>query len=371
MDESLKKYIQDLPISDTEKGMLLNAFKAEEKKITIAEFKYKRTVADKTAMANILNASIEEIKKQKKIIEDAKNEINRNLTELDQQKQLVEEKNKELSNAISILKSTQKQLIQSEKMASLGELTAGIAHEIQNPLNFVKNFSEINFELIAEMIAAINAGNYQEAADIANDIKVNAEKIGHHGKRADAIVKAMLQHSGNSSGKKEPTDINALCEEYLRLSYHGLRAKDNSFNAEMHTSFDKTVGKINIIPQDFGRVLLNLFNNAFYACHQQSQHVLSPQGAGNMEELTFKPTVTVRTKKSGQRVIISVTDNGAGIPPNIIDKIFQPFFTTKPTGSGTGLGLSLSYDIVKAHDGTIDVKTQAGEGTEFLIELPL
>jgi len=271
--------------------------------------------------------------------------------------------NNELSDTLINLKATQSQLIQSEKMASLGELTAGIAHEIQNPLNFVNNFSEVSNELITEMNEKLDKGDIAEAKLIASDISQNLEKINHHGKRADAIVKGMLQHSRQSSGTKEPTDINALADEYLRLSYHGLRAKDKSFNATLHTSYDSTIGNINIIPQDIGRVLLNLFNNAFYAVQEKSSFK-------NLTSL-YEPTVSISTKKIGNNVEIKVTDNGSGIPQNIIDKIFQPFFTTKPTGQGTGLGLSLAYDIVKAHGGELKVETKAGEGSGFIIYLPL
>jgi signal transduction histidine kinase len=259
------------------------------------------------------------------------------------------------------LKSTQAQLIQSEKMASLGELTAGIAHEIQNPLNFVNNFSEVNEELLAEMKDELEKGNIDDAKAIANDAIENQQKILHHGKRADAIVKGMLQHSRSSSGVKEPTDINALADEYLRLAYHGLRAKDKSFNATMNTDYDQAIGNINVVPQDMGRVILNLINNAFYAVAERKEQV----GEG------FEPTVSVSTKKSGDKVLISVKDNGNGIPQKILDKIFQPFFTTKPTGQGTGLGLSLSYDIVKAHGGELKVETKESEGSEFIILLPV
>ena len=258
------------------------------------------------------------------------------------------------------LKTTQVQLIQSEKMASLGELTAGIAHEIQNPLNFVNNFSEVSNELLDEMKTELDKGDIEEAKAIANDVKQNLEKINHHGKRADAIVKGMLQHSRSSSGLKEPSDINALCDEYLRLSYHGLRAKDKLFNATIKTDFDNSIGNINIIPQDIGRVILNLLTNAFYAVNEKKQ--LNFSG--------YEPTVSVDTKKVGDKVEISVRDNGNGIPQKILDKIFQPFFTTKPTGQGTGLGLSLSYDIVKAHGGELNVETKQGEGTTFTIQLP-
>ncbi|MDX2047578.1 MAG: ATP-binding protein [Chitinophagaceae bacterium] len=276
---------------------------------------------------------------------------------------------KQVDNTLNELQATQKQLIQSEKMASLGELTAGIAHEIQNPLNFVNNFSEVSNELIDEMKDEIKKGNYDEVNGIADDVKQNLEKINHHGKRADAIVKGMLQHSSSGSGKKEPTDINALADEYLRLAYHGLRAKDKSFNATMKTDFDESIGSINIIPQDIGRVVLNLINNAFYAAP------LPPEGGFKDPDYKHEPTVWVSTKKVGDkpdsyRVLISVRDNGPGIPKKILDKIFQPFFTTKPTGQGTGLGLSLSYDIVKAHGGELKVETKEGEGSEFIIQLP-
>jgi len=268
-------------------------------------------------------------------------------------------KNEELNRALNELKSAQAQLIQSEKMASLGQLTAGIAHEIQNPLNFVNNFSEVNTELIAEMKDELKAGNNEDAIAIANDIADNEQKINHHGKRADAIVKGMLQHSRISSGQKEFTDINLLADEYLRLSYHGLRAKDKTFNATMKTDFDATIGKIKIVPQDIGRVLLNLFNNAFYSVTEKKK-----QSSEN-----YEPSVSVCTKNLNDKIEIHVRDNGTGIPQKAIDKIFQPFFTTKPTGQGTGLGLSLSYDIIKAHGGEIRVETKDGEGAEFILQL--
>ena len=274
---------------------------------------------------------------------------------------LLKDEKQKVESTLSELKSTQSQLIQQEKMASLGELTAGIAHEIQNPLNFVNNFSDVNTELIDELQEEAGKGNMDEVKAIANDIKENEQKINHHGKRAGDIVKGMLQHSRTSTGVKEPTDLNALVDEYLRLSYHGLRAKDKTFNAELKTDFDKSIGKINIIPQDIGRVLLNLFNNAFYAVSER-------QKVGGKE---YEPTVSVTTKKSENHIIITVSDNGNGIPQKIIDKIFQPFFTTKPTGQGTGLGLSLSYDIVKAHGGEIKVETGEEDGTTFIIQLPL
>ncbi|MEO6218913.1 MAG: ATP-binding protein, partial [Ginsengibacter sp.] len=273
--------------------------------------------------------------------------------------------NEALEKTLAHLKATQSQLIQSEKMASLGQLTAGIAHEIQNPLNFVNNFSEVNTELIDELSQEVDKGNLEEVKTLAKDIKENEQKINHHGKRADAIVKGMRQHSSSSSGVKEPTDINALCDEYLRLSYHGLRAKDKSFNATMKTDFDNSIGKINIIPQDIGRVVLNLINNAFYAAS------LPSDGGFSDSKKNKTPTVWVSTKKEGDKVLISVKDNGPGIPQKILDKIFQPFFTTKPTGQGTGLGLSLSYDITKAHSGELKVDTKEGEGSTFIIQLPV
>ncbi|MDP3667399.1 MAG: ATP-binding protein, partial [Sediminibacterium sp.] len=293
-----------------------------------------------------------------------------------QQKVLEEEVSRqtsEIRQTLENLKSTQSQLIQSEKMASLGELTAGIAHEIQNPLNFVNNFSEVNKELIGEMKAEIEIGNLEQVKAIANDIESNEEKINHHGKRADAIVKGMLQHSRSSNGVKEPTDINALADEYLRLAYHGLRAKDKDFNATLITDFDDSVDMINVIPQDIGRVVLNLITNAFYAVAEKKKQLGEarlPDGQG------YNPTVTVTTKRTvplpggPQGVEVRVSDNGNGIPPKVLDKIFQPFFTTKPTGQGTGLGLSLSYDIVKAHGGELKVETKEAIGSTFIISIP-
>jgi two-component system NtrC family sensor kinase len=259
------------------------------------------------------------------------------------------------------LKTAQTQLIQSEKMASLGELTAGIAHEIQNPLNFVNNFSEVSAELLQELKDEVKAGHTDDVIAIADDLTQNLEKINHHGKRADAIVKAMLEHSKIGSGEKVPTDINALADEFLKLSYHGLRAKEKSFNAELITHFDLHLPKVNIVQQDIGRVLLNLFNNAFYAVNQRQKTA----GAD------YKPEVILSTSAEKNNLIIIVKDNGKGIPDAIKDKIMQPFFTTKPTGEGTGLGLSLSYDIiVKGHGGSITVETKEGEGAEFTVQLP-
>lgn len=273
---------------------------------------------------------------------------------------LLQTQKQELETTLGELKATQKQLIQSEKMASLGELTAGIAHEIQNPLNFVNNFSDVNTELIEEMQQEMDKGNLADALAISNDIKENEQKINHHGKRADAIVKGMLQHSRSNNGVKEPANINALADEYLRLAYHGLRAKDKSFNATIKTDFDHSIGKINIIPQDIGRVILNLITNAFYAVAEKKNQL----GNG------YEPTVWVSSLREGNTVVISVKDNGNGIPQNALDKIFQPFFTTKPAGQGTGLGLSMSYDIVKAHGGELKVETKEGEASIFTIKIP-
>ncbi len=287
--------------------------------------------------------------------------------ELEQAKE-IEKAYHRLEQSHENLKATQAQLIQSEKMASLGELTAGIAHEIQKPLNFVNNFSELNRELVVELKTEIKKSNLEGANAIADNIEANEEKINHHGKRAEEIVKGMLQHSRTGSGQKEPTDLNALAEEYLRLAYHGLRAKDKSlsagqagFNATFETDFDNSIGKINIISQDIGRVILNLINNAFYAVSEKQKQNIPG----------YEPTVTISTKKIGDKIELSVKDNGNGIPQKVLDKIFQPFFTTKPTGQGTGLGLSLSYDIVKAHGGELNVKTGEGEGAEFIIQLAL
>ena len=272
-----------------------------------------------------------------------------------------------IEKAYDNLKSTQQQLIHSEKMASLGELTAGIAHEIQNPLNFVNNFSEVSNELVDEMNNELSKGDIDEAKVIAGDIKQNLEKINHHGKRADAIVKGMLQHSRSSNGQPEPTDINALTDEYLRLAYHGLKAKDRAFDVNIKMDFDNSIGKINVIPQDIGRVILNLINNAFYAVDEKKKHA-----SANSAQNGFEPIVLVSTKKNNGNVEIRVSDNGNGIPQKVLDKIFQPFFTTKPTGQGTGLGLSLAYDIVtKGHGGDLRVHAKEGEGSEFIIDLPL
>ena len=282
-------------------------------------------------------------------------------------KLLIEQKEK-TEKALLDLQKTQSQLIQSEKMASLGELTAGIAHEIQNPLNFVNNFSELNTELVEELKSEVAAGHYKEAVEISETIAENERKIMQHGKKADAIVKGMLAHSRTSTTEKTSTDINSLADECLRLSFHGMRAKNKSFNSSIETDFDNNIENINLNSQDIGRVLLNLISNAFYAVGDKQKHLQNGQ-RGNQSPYT--PTVYLRTKKIGDKVKITVGDNGSGIPDSLQSKIFQPFFTTKPTGQGTGLGLSLSYDIIKAHNGELKVESKENEGAAFHILLPL
>jgi signal transduction histidine kinase len=274
---------------------------------------------------------------------------------------LLQAQKEEIQHTLERLRETQSQLVHAEKMASLGELTAGIAHEIQNPLNFVNNFSEVSKELLDEMKVELDKGNISDAKAIADDLILNLQKINTHGKRADSIVKGMLQHSRTNTGQKESTDINALADEYLRLSYHGIKAKDKLFNATLKTDLDPNLGDIKVVPQDIGRVMLNLISNAFYVVAEKKNLV----GNG------YEPTVSVSTKKLNGKVEISVRDNGNGIPKNVRDKIFQPFFTTKPTGQGTGLGLSLSYDIVRAHGGELSVETEEGVGSEFKISIPI
>ena len=328
-------------ISDAEKESLFKVIKEAGKNHSMIQFKLERVEKDRNTLSIMLQESIEDLQKKSLVIEDA---------------------NKALTQTLEELKTTQVQLIQSEKMASLGELTAGIAHEIQNPLNFVNNFSEVSNELIEEMTEQMEKGNAEEAKAIANEIKMSLEKINLHGKRADGIVKSMLQHSRTSNNKKEPTDINVLADEYLRLAYHGMRAKDKSFNAALKTQYDESIGLIKIISQDIGRVILNLITNAFYAVMEKKK--LNPEG--------YEPTVTVTTKKTDNKIKVEVKDNGTGIPQKALDKIFQPFFTTKPTGQGTGLGLSLSYDIVtKGHGGELKVETKEKEYTKFSIILPV
>lgn len=291
--------------------------------------------------------------------------VNERTIELTMQKE-------ELQKTIQELKSTQNQLIQSEKMASLGELTAGIAHEIQNPLNFVNNFAEVSVELCQELEEEIDKVTMPDAdrdyiKGIISDLSQNQQKITHHGKRADSIVKGMLQHSRASSGEKEPVDINALADEYMRLAYHGLRAKDKEFNAALVTDFDANIGKANVMPQDLGRVFLNLFTNAFYAVSEKKRMLAA---SGNLRD--YRPEVKISTKKFDGKIYVRITDNGTGMPERVKAKIFQPFFTTKPTGQGTGLGLSMSYDIITVgHGGVLDVDTVEGEKTEFRITLPI
>ena len=279
-----------------------------------------------------------------------------------------------LQVALDDLTATQNQLVQSEKMASLGELTAGIAHEIQNPLNFVNNFSEVSGELLTEMKDEIANGHLDAAREIVEDVIKNLEKINHHGRRADGIVKGMLQHSRTGSGVKEPVDINVLTDEYLRLAYHGMRAKDKSFNVSMNTDFDESIGLVEAVGQDMGRVILNLITNAFHACSERDKLERAKKSTGGnstIDKEPYRPVVSVKTEKKNGFVEIMVSDTGNGIPPKVLEKIFQPFFTTKPAGEGTGLGLSLAYDIVKAHGGELEVKTKVGEGTEFIIVLPI
>lgn len=274
--------------------------------------------------------------------------------------QLIKAK-EQIEDTLRELKEAQSHLIQSEKMASLGELTAGIAHEIQNPLNFVNNFSEVNTELLEELREEIAKGNMEEVLALTKDISDNEEKISLHGKRADQIVKGMLQHSRSSNGQKDPTDINSLADEYLRLSYHGLRAKDKSFNATLETDFDENLPKINIVQQDIGRVILNLITNAFHAVGDKKK---------SLNGSDFNPTVKVSTKNFEDYVEIIISDNGNGIPESVRQKIFQPFFTTKPTGQGTGLGLSLSYDIMRSHGGKIQVESETDSGAHFKLIIP-
>ncbi len=298
-----------------------------------------------------------------RIAEERRNQLEHLVAE--RTEELTKQKN-QLEQALDNLKAAQAQLVQSEKMASLGELTAGIAHEIQNPLNFVNNFSELSVELAQELREELDKPDMDKGLvlDLVNDLVQNQEKINHHGKRAAGIVSGMLQHSRSGTGKKEPTDINALADEYLRLAYHGLRAKNKDFNAKTQLDLDPNVGIVDVVSQDLGRVLLNLINKAFYAVTQKKQSAAAESG--------FEPTVTVSTRKTPKGDIeIRIQDNGTGIPETIRSKIFQPFFTTKPTGQGTGLGLSLTYDIVtKGHGGTIDIETREGEGTTFILHLP-
>ncbi len=327
-------------IDEAVKKEITTAVKELDKSITITEFKLDRTEKVKRTTAILLEETIEE---------------------LEQKRKAIEETNEALTKSLEELKAAQTQLVQSEKMASLGELTAGIAHEIQNPLNFVNNFSDLSGELMQELLDEMAMGRNEEAKQIAADIAVNLQKINHHGKRADTIVKGMLQHSRTTTGHKEPTNINALIEEYIKLAFHAFRGKDSSFAVKLNTEFDAEIGSVHIAPQEIGRVLLNVLNNAFYAVQERKK-----KGADG-----YEPMVSITTTRCGDKFEISVEDNGIGIPEAIREKVFQPFFTTKPTGQGTGLGLSLSYDIIKSNGGEISVVNRPGEGAEFVISLPV
>ena len=337
---------QSSKLSDDDKSILNDALKKADKDLVISDFKLERTNKVKRTTAILLEETIEE---------------------LEQKRAAIEKTNKALNKSLEDLKLAQAQLIQSEKMASLGELTAGIAHEIQNPLNFVNNFSEVSKELLEEMLEELKNGDMEEVDAIATDVIQNLEKILHHGQRADGIVKGMLQHSRSNSAEKELTEINQLVDEYLRLAYHGLRAKDKSFNASLETDYDEAIDKISVVPQDIGRVVLNLITNAFHAVSEKKKSFENDQ----TDSKDYNPTVKVHTKKDGNQIEISVSDNGNGIPDKIVGKIFQPFFTTKPTGEGTGLGLSLSYDIIKAHGGDLKVTSKQSEGSTFVVTIPV
>lgn len=355
--QSLQEKILSGELDGENLDIIKDLIKKINKELTILEFKLDRTEKVKRTTSVLLEETIDE---------------------LEQKRKDMEETNAALTQSLDELKATQKQLIHSEKMASLGELTAGIAHEIQNPLNFVNNFSEVSSEMIDEANEEIENGDMAEAKEILNDLKSNLEKINHHGQRASGIVKSMLDHSRTTKGEKEETDINTLCDEYLRLAYHGMRAKDRSFNANFELNLDKTLPHVNVVSQDIGRVLLNLINNAFQAISDpkisdrtdRSVSALTDQsdlqGLQNLEGL-----VKVQTKNLTDSIEITVSDNGSGISDSLKDKIFQPFFTTKPTGQGTGLGLSLSYDIIKSHGGKILLESEKGEGSTFTIILPV
>lgn len=289
---------------------------------------------------------------------------------LESQKKEIESKNEIIKQTLANLKAAQNQLIQSEKLASLGELTAGIAHEIQNPLNFVNNFSEVNVDLLVDINKEISVEkiDFSYLKELISDLTENQEKINFHGKRASNIVKSMLEHSRQSNGLKLPTDLNQMADEYLRLSYHGLRAKNKSFNANFKLNLDETIPIVDLVSQDIGRVLLNLCNNAFYAVWQKAKNVTTIIG----EKPTYSPEVSISTKKLDDQVLVTIKDNGIGMSKATMQKIFQPFFTTKPTGEGTGLGLSLAYDIItKGHGGSIEATSTEGEGAEIKILLPL
>ncbi len=339
--QNILNLIQQLQLSDADKTALEKAVKEADKQFEIIIFKLDRTEKVKRTTAILMEETIQELELKRKAVEESNDALQKSLEEL---------------------KAAQQQLIQSEKMASLGELTAGIAHEIQNPLNFVNNFSDVSIELLDEMKLELEKGNTEDAKEIAKDVIQNLEKILHHGKRADSIVKGMLQHSRSGSGEKELTDLNNLADECLRLSYHGMRAKDKSFNAKTEMLFDASLPGVKVVSQEIGRVLLNLFTNSFYSVMQQKKN------AGS----SYEPVVSAKTMNEGSKVKIVVEDNGTGIPQRVIDKIFQPFFTTKPTGEGTGLGLSMSYEIItKGHNGELQVETKEGEFARFTIILPI
>ena len=332
-------------LSEEEKNIISDLIKKVDNELIITTFKLDRTEKVKRITSILLEETIDELEKKREDVVVA---------------------NEALKTSLEELKATQAQLIHSEKMASLGELTAGIAHEIQNPLNFVNNFSEVSKELLEELknerIMEPRDRDEDLQEELIEDIIQNLAKIHHHGQRASSIVKGMLEHSRSGNLEKELTDINKLADEYLRLSYHGLRAKDNSFNADFKLELDPAIPEIKVIGQDIGRVVLNLINNAFYAVINKYK-----EGAAN-----YQPEVILKTKKNRDTVEIIVQDNGGGIPENVLHKIFQPFFTTKPTGQGTGLGLSLSYDIItKGHGGNLNVDTKEGLGTVFTVQLPI
>ena len=329
-------------MSGAEREAIVKAAKEMDKALTLADFKLGRLEKERHTLSILLDETIQELQQKTVILKQA---------------------NDNLTLALTETKSTQAQLIHKEKLASLGELAAGIAHEIQNPLNFVNNYSEVNVELIQELDEELEKGNLEEVRAILSYLSENEQKIHHHGRRAEAIVRGMLEHARATPGEKTPTDLNALADEYLRLAYHGLRAKNPEFQCELVTDFNPNLGSIQVVSSEVGRVLLNLFNNAFYAVGQRA--VL-------MADQAYTPTVWVSAHRLADKVEIEVRDNGTGMPPEVQAKIFQPFFTTKPTGEGTGLGLSLSYDIVtKGHGGTLRVESCVGEGTEFVVELPV
>lgn len=343
-------YINSMQIGSAIEVTLLSLALADR----INLYKKEREVAQAAALKSVKEQA-ELIKKQNIILEEK-----------------VTERTIELNNSLEKLQSTQTQLIHSGKLASLGELTAGIAHEIQNPLNFVNNFSELSVDLVKELNEEITKPQIDKSlvTELFDDLKQNQEKINLHGKRASSIVKSMLEHSRERTGIKELTDINVIVDEYFRLSYHGLRAKDKNFNTAMESHFDQSLPKVNIIPQDFGRVVLNLINNAFYAVNER-RFMESKMDPINHQKL-YEPCVSVTTERVGNNILIHVKDNGAGIPENIKDKIFNPFFTTKPPGQGTGLGLSLSHEIIeKGHGGVLNVDSTEGVGTEFIIQIPI